>query len=569
MHNFITLVKALFKQGNPLGSMSFKSARKSGTKRSGASSTVATAIASVFLLGFMGSIGYGIGSLGQTLGMDRLFFIAMIAGIAAIVLFIAIPSIITSFYVADDIETLLALPISPMTIVAAKLTIGMLYSYATVGIFFVPLVVGWGLATAAAPVFWLSSVVAAVLLPVIPFAYAAIISLVVARVFKAVRTKDGVSALTMVMSLLAAALIIGLEYALGVFGETSGEALEAITNAQGAITGAAAVFPSAGFCASAMAGEGIHNLLIALCVCAVAVAVVLLVARIFYLPTVTNLSSGGVGSRKLDAVQMRNALGAKDAYKAYVDHEWTRIWRSPVVVFNCVVGTFILPVIIIVSMVVSWIAISGSMAVAQADFADLMAEASPFIGPIATLAVCGLVVYSSLSNMLSGTAVTRWGSDWETIKLLPISYKDQVKAMLTPGIALGFVVTCAVAAVVMVPMFFFGLTPVYLLLSLVFCAGSVVLDNLASIVPDTKNPRLVWDNEQEAIKNNFAPFLAELPPLLFVTLLLVGAGLAWGLLGWDFLVVFTGASAVLVAVCVFFGKNRFVRAVENLAGLEG
>ena len=569
MNSYITLVKVLFKQGNPLGSMGLSTRRNKGKKKSSRSSTITTLVASVFLLGLMGSVGYGVGVAGQIIGLDRIFFVGMLVATGAMVLFIAIPSIISTFYVADDIETLLTLPVSPTSIVAAKFTVGMLYSYATVGVFFVPLAIGWGIATGAGLEFWVASAVSALLLPVVPFAYASIIALVVARVFKAVRTKDGVSALTMVMSLLAAGIIIAIEYALGVFGDTADDTLEAITRAQGAITGAAAIFPSVGFCASAMAGEGLWNLLLALGVCVAAVAVVLVVARFFYLPTVTNLSAGSVGSRKFDAVQIRNALGAKSAYKAYLDLEWTRIWRVPAVVFNCVVGTFILPVIMIGSMVVSWIAISGSMAVAGSDFVDFMTEAADYAGPIAVLVVCGLVVYSSLANMLSGTAVTRWGSEWEEMKVWPLSYEDQIKAKLTPGIVIGFAVSALVAVVVLLPMCFFGVSPLYLLLSLVFCAAAVVLDNVVSIVPDAKNPRLVWDSEQEAVKNSIAPFLAELPGLLFVTLLLVGTGCAWGLLGWDFLLTFAVVCAVLVAVCYFFGKNRFARAVAYLAELEG
>ena len=569
MRNFITLVKTLLKQGNPLGTMSMSSRRKNGKKRSNRSSMITSLVASVILLGMMGSVGYGIGYAGQFLGMDKLFFVAMIVGTAAMVLFIAIPTIISTFYVADDIEMLLTLPVSPITIVAAKFAVGMLFSYATVGIFFVPLAAGWGIATGAGVQFWFSAVITALLLPVVPFAYAAIIALVVARVFKAVRTKDGVSALTMVMSLLAAGVIIAVEFSLGVFGDTSVDTFEAITSSEGVINGAASIFPSSGFCAAAMADESLLNLLFALGVCVLAVGVVLVVARLFYLPTVTNLSAGSVGSRKFDAVQIRNALGAKDSYKAYVDLEWSRIWRVPAVVFNCVVGTVILPVVVIVSMVASWIAIAGGMAAAQADFADFVGEMGPYLGPVATLAVCGLVVYSSLANMLSGTAITRWGADWEAMKVWPISYEDQIKAKLTPGVVLGFVVAAVVALVVMVPMCIFGMSPMYLLLSLVFCAGAVVIFNVVSITPDAKNPRLVWESEQEAVKSSIAPFLAELPGILFVTALLVGTGLLWGLFELNFLAVFGAATALLVVVCVFYGKNRFNRAVAYLAELEG
>ena len=569
MNNYIALVKVLLRQGNPLGGMGLSSRRNKGKKTSSRSSTAATVVASVFLLGLMGSVGYGAGTLGQALGLDRLFFIGMLVATGAMVLFIAIPSIITTFYVADDIESLLTLPVSPTAIVAAKFTVGLFYSYATVIVFFVPLAIGWGIAAGSGLEFWLALVVSAILLPVVPFAYASIIALVVARLFKAVRTKDGVSALTMVMSLLAAGIIIAIEYAMGVFGDTADDTLEAITRAQGAITGAAAVFPSTGYCASAMAGEGLWNLLLALVVCAVAIAVMLVVARFFYLPTVTNLSAGSVGSRRFDAVQIRNALGAKSAYKAYLDLEWARIWRVPAVVFNCVVGAFILPIVMIGSMVVSWIAISGSMAVAGSDFVDLMTEAAPFAGPIATLGVCGLVVYSSLANMLSGTAITRWGSEWEEMKVWPLSYEEQIKAKLTPGIVIGLAVSALVALVVMLPMCFFGVSPLYLVLCLVFCAAAVVLDNVASIVPDAKNPRLVWESEQEAVKNSIAPFLAELPGLLFVTLLLIVAGVAWGIFGWDFLLVFGAATVLLALIAVFFGKSRFERAVEYLVQLEG
>ena len=569
MHSFLILTKVLLKQGNPLAGMSGISRRGAAKKKGGRSSAIASIVASVILLGMMGSIGYGIGYVSLFLNADKLIFIAILVGTGAMVLFIAIPSIISTFYVADDIEALLTLPVSPSAIVAAKFAVGMLYSYATVGIFFVPMVVGWGIAMGAGLVFWFSAIVSALLLPVVPFAIASVIALVVARVFKAVRTKDGVSALTMVMSLLAAGVIIAVEYSLGVFGNTSADTLEALTNAKGAIMGASAIIPSSGFCAAAMAGEGLVNLLAALGVCVAAVAIVLVVARLFYLPTVTNLSAGSVGSRSFDAVQIRNALGAKSSYKAYLDHEWQRIWRVPAVVFNCVVGTFILPVILIISMVVSWIGIAGSAAAAGSDFLDFMTEAGEYAGPIAVLVVCGLVVYSSLANMLSGTAITRWGSEWAEMKVWPLSYEDQIKAKLTPGIVLGFAVAAIVALVVMLPMCFFGISPLYLLLSLVFCAAAVVLDNVVSIVPDAKNPRLVWDSEQEAIKNSIAPFLAELPGLLFVTALLVGTGLAWGILEWDFLLVFGVATVLLVAVCYFFGKNRFAQAVRYLAELEG
>jgi len=115
------------------------------------------------------------------------------------------------------------------------------------------------------------------------------------------------------------------------------------------------------------------------------------------------------------------------------------------------------------------------------------------------VAFFGAMLFVSSSNGISATSISREGENVFFNKYIPLSYKTQIMAKVIAGVIMGIVgmLSISVVAVIILKI---PLSRIDLICVISFLA--IMFSNFVGIIIDLFNPKLHWDNEQKAIKQN-------------------------------------------------------------------
>jgi ABC-2 type transport system permease protein len=168
------------------------------------------------------------------------------------------------------------------------------------------------------------------------------------------------------------------------------------------------------------------------------------------------------------------------------------------------------------------------------------------------------------SNGTTSTSISREGQELYVKKYLPVSYRQQLTAKVLSGFVLGL------AAVIMMVLFAvlgLKLSPWLGLLILATAWLPVLLTSLTGIIIDLYNPKLDWDNEQKAVKQNMN-VLYNMAAGVIPAVLTIAAKAA--LPGLSSLIATTILlTAVYGLLCLFLFKLLFTLGVKRFCRLEG
>ncbi|MEA4845867.1 MAG: hypothetical protein VB106_01395 [Clostridiaceae bacterium] len=414
------------------------------------------------------------------------------------IFFFGIFYVMSVFYFSKDIESLLPLPLKPSEILAAKFTVTVLYEYLTEAVFLAPILIGYGIASKAGLLYYLYSIFLFLAIPVLPLVYASVISMLIMGFTNLAKNKDRFRIFS---GIIAMALAVGLNALTTRFSSSSMSArelqglLEQGNNSYVEIM--SGIFFSNRFAVTALlnseALKGLVNLVIFILICLLFVMLFLSFGEGIYYKGVVGISESSVKRKKFSEAELGRSIRQNSALRAYTVKELKLLFRTPVYFMNCVLMNFIFPVFIILPFIV------------QPDEMKELQGLSTYIGTgrgsAVVLAVAfGISVFVTSTNGITSSAISREGTNIFVCKYLPVGYKTQIMAKVLSGISMGIVGTLSMllAAAVFMPV------PAYLIL--LVAAESVfgiVFSSFAGILIDLNFPKLVWDNEQKAVKQNF------------------------------------------------------------------
>jgi ABC-2 type transport system permease protein len=438
-----------------------------------------------------------------------------LAMVSLIIFLFGIFYVINVFYFAQDIEHLLPLPLTPAQIVSAKFFVTLLYEYVTAFIILAPILVTYGLKSGAGPLFYVYAVLIFLSLPVIPLVIASVVAMLVMRVTNIGKNKDRYR---MIGGMAAIVLAVGFNI---VFQRSSGgnwtesELQEMMLGGgQSFLKIVTRMFPSAQFAAEALlrpaALAGLANLALYLGLSALFFLAFAALGQRIYFKGVMGLSESAARRRRLSDEQLDKSTVPRSALLAYFLKEWRLLVRTPAYFLNCVLLSFLWPVLVLIPVFVQ----PDALAMIQGLAALVEREET---AGLVLAGACGLFLFTSGSNAVTATAISREGSAMFVNKYIPVPYGMIIAAKVLSGWVLTLVNTLlfiGVAAFVVrfPPSFAFLLLAVGIPASLFSC--------LAGIVFDLNFPKLHWDNEQKAVKQN-------LNALYLMIVMLLTAGLVF------------------------------------------
>lgn len=414
------------------------------------------------------------------------------------IFFFGIFYVMSIFYFSKDIESLLPLPLKPSDILAAKFTVVLLYEYLTEAVFLAPILIGFGIASKTGLLYYLYSTLLFLVLPVLPLVYASVISMLIMGFTNLAKNKDR---FRIVGGIIAMFLAIGLNVVITRLTGSSMNALELqklLEQGNNSYVGImSGIFFSNRFAVMALLNsetlKGFVNLTLFIFICALFVMLFLSFGEGIYYKGVVGMSETSAKRRKLSVAELGRYGMQKSALKAYTIKELKLLFRTPVYFMNCVLMNFILPVFIILPFLVQ----SEEMKELQ----GLTVFLKDGRGSAIALAVTfGISVFVTSTNGIAASAISREGTNIFVCKYLPVSYKTQIMAKVLSGMSMGMVGTLSMLLAAAI----FISVPAYLMLIAVFISiFGIAFSALAGILIDLNFPKLIWDNEQKAVKQNF------------------------------------------------------------------
>jgi len=476
-----------------------------------------------------------------------------------LILFFGIFYVMGTFYFSQDMETLVPLPLKPYEVITGKFIVVMINEYLTAFPFLLPPIIIYGTGTGKGLFYWLKALLLILSSPVIPLAAASVLIILLMRIINFRRYKD---LFAIVGGLVAILVSIGFSIFSQNFTKFDdpdmiSRFLESRPDLAGLI---GKRFPPGLWAAKGLSAAGIegfmHFLLFLVLSGALFLLLLWLANRFFY----KSLIAGQEVSRKrknITGLEMDKLYGRKKSpVVSLMEREWKLLFRTPVYVLNGLVGTLVGPLIAVIMLSVR----NSDEDMKQLFEALKQKEAAPFI----LLGGLALMLFTAGMNLVASTSVSREGKNFWISKLIPVTPKQQVTAKLIVSYlisASGIIVTGLIMWL-------------YMEQSLLKVAGVAFVGLLGALpmvalnlILDVFHPKLIWNSEQEAMKQNMNGGIGMLLSLLVMIIqgIVAAVMITADLPVWSVFAVIGAVSVILGILTVF---ALYAVAEKKFAELE-
>jgi len=459
-------------------------------------------------------------------GIIEVFYIAgqlpvavgLVLNIGSILVFmfslLAAPAL---FYFAKDVEYVLPLPLKPTQIIGAKFAIALAFEYlislALVGTMFAAL-----LRFVPADVLTFNGIITFLTLPILPVVYSTVLVMILMRVTRLGRNPDRY---TLIVGILAIVLAVGFSlYAAEALTIDPEALMAALEGTPVFMTTMNTVFIGNGFAARAFGatrifGGALHNQIINVAIVAGAVVVFFMLAKVLYFAGVIGLSESGAPAKKMTTADIASNTKGRGKFFAYFIKELRLLFRSPTAFINGVLGAFIMPIIMGISIVP--LLRGGELQ----EFVDMINFSDTQVVAVVLAGLCAIGFLMGGLVTVTSTAISREGRNLFMMKYLPVSYITQFNAKAASGL----IIAVPAVLAMLIPLGILFEAPVWIFIAgfLLTLPGLFSINYLGLYI-DLMRPKLNWDNEQAAVKQNLN------------SLIVLGAswaiGVGVGLLGW-------------------------------------
>jgi len=500
---------------------------------------------------------YSFFTVGKSLGQPELVLTISLLAAEFLVLIFGIFYFLSSFYFSQDLNLLIPLPVKPYEIVGSKFAVVMCNEYLIVLPVFIPPAVIYGFGTGQGLLYWIKAFLIMITIPAIPLILDAFFVMLLMRFANIRRHKD---VLTIIGSFLAIAAAISSNIFLQRMPSDGTKYLKNLIDNKGLIVEAGRKFPPSIWATRGLADNSLSSIgyfLLFLCVSVLLFIIMLWLANLVFYKGVI---AGQEVTRKrkiLTSNEMMKTYGkATNPVLSIFIKEWKLLVRTPVYMINGISGAFIGPIILVIMVS------TQSSSPEMADFYGVMNN--PAYAMYVALIGLGLILFTGGMNLVASTAVSREGNNFWISKMIPVSAERQVLAKFFSGYVIAALGT-AVTAVILVA--FAGVSiPRMLIVVIIGLLASVPMTAF-NLLLDLMHPKLVWNNPQEAMKQNMNGLLG-----MVVSLILIGIlGAVTGLM-----IMFALAEPLiylaLAAVCILLGlvsiKILFAAAKARYDNLE-
>ncbi|MGI6090057.1 MAG: hypothetical protein ACOYEL_01515 [Saccharofermentanales bacterium] len=465
------------------------------------------------------------------------------------------------FFFAEDLDTLLALPLKPSTIVAAKLANLYIFSLVIPLALTLPAAVVLGYMLRMPLLYYLYAFLTLIFGAMIPMCIDAILILLMMRTAVFARSKDRFMIVTQVLMFV------------GIFAFVFSNMGSIDLDSELPTTGPVAlqyIVPMSNRAIEAISlPQDPGSILKIISLIAVALGLVILLVLLssrLYLRAARESRASSQAHKPMTAKTWQSLRHTTRDLPNMVSREFKILYRSPTFLMNILAFPIIMLVSMFGTMIFSFSREGKDLATLQRLMAATFAsESRENVIPIIMMVVVGIAAFLSSTNTCMPTAISREGRGAGMLKSWPLKISTVFLAKLIVGgiVSLLAWLPIAVLTFAILP-FSIYFQPTLLIL---FIFLPLTINNLALII-DLSKPYLEWNSEQQVAKQNMNIFKTMLMSLV-VGGLLIGAVLLIQKLGGNLIAILTvinSGSILLFVISILLlatvGKKYYLERIN-------
>lgn len=464
------------------------------------------------VLGMISALVLGIYGVLKVIGQQGLILATGYSVTATIIFVFGIISVMSVLYFAKDIEYILPLPFKAHEVSLAKFTTVVIYQYIPVVAVLGPITLIYGIGEGCGALYYLISLVCLILIPIIPTLYSAVISMILMRFTGISKHKD---ALKFISGFLALLLGIGINILSSFMGRRFAddeEALKKIIEAgnNSLVNGISDIFvaPKLATLAtiSSDVSKSLINIGLFMLINILAIVLFIIISDNLYLKGVVGISESFSKREKLSGEKLSKNITQNSLLKTWVIKELRLLFRTPAYLLNCISTVILIPIILVIP-ILSDEGISGIL-----EGSEFLREPSNFNIIIGSF--FGAIAFITGLNPTAPTAISREGDIIFISKYLPVSYVTQIMAKIISAVIINYILVI----IVLIGFVAIGMPITLILLLAIIGFLEIIFLSAVGVLIDLHSPKLVWDNEQKAVKQNFNVFISMLISIPFAAI---------------------------------------------------
>ena len=463
--------------------------------------------------------------------------------------------ILNELYFTGDIENLLPLPLKPREIVGAKIaSIFCAESLVQLLVIFFS-VIGFFFALGLSFKNFLLGILGMITLPMIPIIYCSIISLLIMSFTRFIKNKETIRKVGLVFVLAVLMLFV---YFLGALQNFDLELyIEGFVNGdQTFLHVMRGILPHINLFIDILVTGSIRSLLLYILVNIGFIVVLLALADVCYFKGVVGLSSKDTESKKSSS-NILNNIKVENPTNSYFKKEIFTLFRTSSYFLNCILINFIWPIFVYVICKLKFPDLTLS------KLKNLVTSTDNNTLIIIFMFVIGVSILLPALNSIASSSFSREGKNFYFMKYIPMDYSSQVYVKLLVSFIIAFI---GVNVFSLIFYLVIGLKVSTAFIFLIISFLAILFICSLGIIIDSINPKLVWDDELNALRENSNNFIVMgISIFMFIVL----AGLCYLLYkSFGLALAFTSILLILILLnAIVYDLNRRF-TVKNIVEQE-
>ena len=463
--------------------------------------------------------------------------------------------ILNELYFTGDIENLLPLPLKPREIVGAKIaSIFCAESLVQLLVIFFS-VIGFFFALGLSFKNFLLGIIGMITLPMIPIIYCSIISLLIMSFTRFIKNKETIRKVGLVFVLAVLMLFV---YFLGALQNFDLELyIEGFVNGdQTFLHVMRGILPQINLFIDILVTGSIRSLLLYILVNIGFIVVLLVLADVCYFKGVVGLSSKDTESKKSSS-NILNNIKVENPTNSYFKKEIFTLFRTSSYFLNCILINFIWPIFVYVICKLKFPDLTLS------KLKNLVTSTDNNTLIIIFMFVIGVSILLPALNSIASSSFSREGKNFYFMKYIPMDYSSQVYVKLLVSFIIAFI---GVNVFSLIFYLVIGLKVSTAFIFLIISFLAILFICSLGIIIDSINPKLVWDDELNALRENSNNFIVMgISIFMFIVL----AGLCYLLYkSFGLALAFTSILLILILLnAIVYDLNRRF-TVKNIVEQE-
>lgn len=421
-----------------------------------------------------------------------------------IIIFLGFFYIMSSFYFSSDTESLVCLPIRPYELLSAKLFTIIIAQYFTEIVILLP-ILGAFCYKNGSILFIIYSIIIFFTLPIIPTVICSLIIILIMSFSKFMHNKDRFKNIAGIIGITLAILFQIANSKFNSSSKSGNPLISTLKDNGNLFNNFSNVFGFSKFAAYSLVYSnkrlGFLYLLIFLLISIAVFLIFIFAAQNLYLKGVLAISNVSSSNKKLSKNELSKLSIKNSVLKSYTLKEFKLLLRTPAYLQNCILGGIIFPIFMLFFF--GFNKKNGSNL-----FFNL-----PMNGRFFAVSAAVLVALGSF-NMICSTSISREGSSFYFMKYIPVPFELQILSKVLSGALISILTS---VLILVIGIFVFKITPLMIILLLVTSIIGAVSYSFWGVFLDITFPKLDWDNEAKAVKQNLNPIIITVLTSIILT----------------------------------------------------